>query len=90
MNALPIKHQSPHDVIDNLIADFGIKPVLLAVAARLFRRKPARVSGEFPNLENQPGIAYLDDHLRADLGLPPKADRSPLVDQIVTVRMNYY
>ena len=90
MNALPIKHQSPHDVIDNLIADFGIKRVLLALAARLFRRKPAQAMDNFPNLENQPGVAQLDNHLRADLGLPPLTDRSPLVDQIITVRMNYY
>ncbi len=91
MNALPLKHtKSPHEVIDALIADFGLKPVLMAFASRLLRRKTVLVSNEYPNLENQPGVAHLDDHLRADLGLPPKGDQSPLVDQIILVRTNLY
>ena len=91
MNALPLKEtKSPYDVIDALIADFGLKPVLLAFASRLFRRKVIQVSEHYPNLENQPGFAHLDDHLRADLGLPPKTDQSPLVDQIISVRTRLY
>jgi hypothetical protein len=91
MNALPIKqNHSPHDVIDTLIADFGVKPVLLALAARLFRRRPVTPAAHFPGLEHQPGIDHLGDHLRADLGLPPKADTAPLVDPIVLLRRGYF
>ena len=39
MNALPIENaQTPREVIDDLVASFGLRRVLLAVITRVFRR----------------------------------------------------
>lgn len=84
MNALPIKNR-PHlsEMVDDLIADFGARRVLLALVARLIKRtrppdtRPGRATGQ--DLAAQAGVELLDDRVRADIGLPPKRER-PNID----------
>ena len=84
MNALPLKNR-PHlsEMVDELIADFGARRVLLALVARLIKRtrppdtRPGRATGQ--DLAAQAGVELLDDRVRADIGLPPKRER-PNVD----------
>jgi hypothetical protein len=91
MNALPInKSKLPSTIIDDLIADFGLKTVLLALAARIVRRRREKGSTDFPGLSNQPGLEGLGDHLRRDLGLPPAQGRKIYVDPILLMRRDYY
>jgi hypothetical protein len=75
MNALPIKTPTPQDIIDELVAEFGIKKVVLATIARLFKRTrpPDAVL-----IEKQPGIDELSDRMRADIGLPPQEQGPPV------------
>ncbi len=76
MNALPLKPQTPlSEVVDDLVADFGAKRVLLALVARLITRtRPPDTTG-LPSLHAQPGVEDLPDAVRADIGLPPKEKR---------------
>lgn len=73
MNALHIKGtHTPHEVIDDLIADFGFRKVFLAIFARILRgtRPPDWV--KMPKLGHHPSVDDLPDSVRADIGLPPK------------------
>lgn len=87
MNALPYKNpQTPGAVIDDLIANYGFRKVLLAVAARLFRKQHPPDSAEFPTLRAQPGVDRLTAHLRKDLGLPPETQHQIHIDPIMLRR----
>lgn len=68
MNALPIKTPTPQDIIDELIADVGIKKVIWATITRLF----TRTRPPDGRIENQHGVDGLSDRIRADIGLPPQ------------------
>ena len=87
MNALPLKNPTPlAEVVDDLVANFGLRRVLLAVAARLFRKQHPPDSLSFPKLGRQPGIETLSDHLRQDLGLPPDMHHRIHTDPIMLHR----
>lgn len=87
MNALPLKNPTPlAEVVDDLVANFGLRRVLLAVAARLFRKQHPPDSLSFPKLGRQPGIETLSDHLRQDLGLPPDMHHRIHIDPIMLHR----
>ena len=91
MNVLRIKNaNSPQAVIDGLIADFGLKSVLLALATRIWRRGSVPDSADFPGLANQPGLEHLSDHLRRDLGLPHDTRHKISVDPIMLVRHSHF
>lgn len=80
MNALPIKTPTPQNIIDDLVAEIGIKKVLLAIIARLFKRtRPPNVT----YIENHQDVEHLSDRMRADIGLPPQDHVQQLkIDQI--------
>ena len=81
MNALPLKPRlSLRDAIDQLVADYGVRPVLLAIAGRILKRSRPPDSEAKPLLKNQPGIDALDDRLRSDIGLPPVEPPRAYVD----------
>ena len=83
MNALPLDtNHTPREVIDDLVANFGFRRVLLAVLTQVFKRSQPPDAGPFPRLEAQDGVDGLSDHLRKDLGLPPNANRRLDVDLI--------
>ena len=83
MTALPLKTtNSPHAAIDDLIADFGIRPVLIAFVARLFRRKP-QIVPNVPETGRPPRVDGLNNHLRADLGLPPEDSNVRGIEQLL-------
>ncbi len=87
MNALPLKNPTPlAEVVDDLVANFGLRRVLLAVAARLFRNQHPPDSLSFPKLGRQPGVETLSDHLRQDLGLPPDMHHRIHIDPIMLHR----
>ncbi len=87
MNALPMKNPQPLGaVVDELVANFGLRQVLLAVAARLFRKQHPPDSGTFPKLVKQPGVDRLSDHLRADLGLQPDTHHRMHIDPLMLHR----
>lgn len=54
--------------LEDIIAHFGIRRVLLAALAALIARHRARPLSS---------LVDLDDHLRRDIGLPPKAASPP-------------
>ena len=83
MNALPVKNPTPQEIIDDLIADVGILKVLFATVARMFKRTRPPDSTTFPGIANQPGVDELNNHLRADVGLPPKEAGRIHVDPIL-------
>ncbi|MEO0929286.1 MAG: hypothetical protein AAFY14_01360 [Pseudomonadota bacterium] len=87
MNALPLKGPQPlADVVDDLVANFGLRRVVLAVAARLFRKQHPPDSASFPMLGRQRGVDTLSDHLRQDLGLPPDIHHKIHIDPIMLNR----
>lgn len=73
MNALPIHTgRPPRDVIDELIASFGVRPVLFAVIKRMFKRsRPPDIEAHRLAL-SRARIEGLSDRLRKDVGLPPE------------------
>lgn len=82
MNALPVKRPTPQDMIDDLIAEFGMKRVVLVTIARLFKRTRP------PNLEKQPDVDMLSDRMRADIGLPPQEHSQMVhIDPLLGQRM---
>ena len=90
MNALPLENaQNPREVIDDLVANFGLRRVLLAVITWSFRRTRPPDSPSFPNLRQQPGVDNLSEHLRRDLGLPPDTGSTFRID-LITHRLGGY
>ncbi len=71
MNALPLKPgQNPADILDDLIANHGLRAVLLALMGKLVKRtRPPDTTGDLARLDH-PDLDLLPDHLRADIGLP--------------------
>ena len=86
MNALPVKTPTPQEIIDDLVADVGIVKVIFATLVRLLKRTRPPDSETYPGLANQPGIDTLSDRLRADVGLPPKAQERIPVDLVFLMR----
>ncbi|MEP5762760.1 MAG: hypothetical protein ABJ327_26260 [Litoreibacter sp.] len=87
MNALPVnKNQSPNSIIDELIADHGARRVFFALIARVFTRSRPPDT-HIAKLGNQPGVEYLSDRERADIGLPPKEQRDLPLD-LYSLRRN--
>ncbi|MCK0122279.1 MAG: hypothetical protein ABJO29_10285 [Yoonia sp.] len=81
MNALPIKTPTPQEIIDDLVAEFGIKKVVLATVARLFKRtRPPDLA-----VEKQPGVDGLSDRMRADIGLPPQDHAQQFKIDLITM-----
>jgi hypothetical protein len=75
MNALPIKTPTPQDIIDELVAEFGIKKVVIATIARLFKRTRPPNTAPVPK---HPSVDQLSDRMRADIGLPPQEHGQPV------------
>jgi len=72
MNALPLKNPvTPQAALDRLIADYGLRKVLLAFVARLVAL-PARPKAR--------KIDVIPPYLRKDLGLPPEPPPRTMVD----------
>lgn len=72
MNALPIQTiRPPRDVIDELVTNFGIRQVLLAVIKRMFKRSRPPDADELHRALSRARVEGLSDHLRKDMGLPP-------------------
>lgn len=83
MNALPTKPATPKEIIDDLVADVGILKVVFVTIARAFKRTRP------PNYKPLPGVETLNDHLRADIGLPPREDHRAQVDRITMTRPHF-
>lgn len=81
MNALPLKPgQSPADIIEELIANHGLRAVVLALVTKLVKRtRPPDMVAD-PALRDQPEIDQLSDRMRADIGLPPKTPERAHID----------
>ncbi len=87
MNALPLRNPQPlADVVDDLVASFGLRRVLLAVAARLFRKQHPPDSLSLKKTRRLPAVDKLSDHLRQDVGLPPKLHEQVRIDPIMLHR----
>lgn len=81
MNALPIKNRpSPHVIIDELIADYGLRTVFLTIVSRLVKRtRPPDPRKEARGL-SRGELNLFDNHLRRDLGLPPAQEHRLQID----------
>lgn len=68
---------TPQGEIDKLIADYGLRKILLVLAARLIRRlRP-------PDNKKQPaGGDTIPNYLRKDLGLPPEPPPRLVIDLV--------
>ncbi len=86
MNALPLKPQvTPHGEIDRLIADYGLRRILLALAGRLFRRSRP------PDKPKSRGrVDVIPPYLRKDLGLPPEPPPRIMIDLTHLNRGRFY
>ncbi|PTX54142.1 hypothetical protein C8N43_2949 [Litoreibacter ponti] len=87
MNALPLKSPDTlgttlNDTLDDLIADHGLRPVLLGLLARIAKRTR-------PPDHKYERLDLLDDHMRADLGLPPAEPHKAKVDLHLLMRGLY-
>ncbi len=80
MNAVPLKPgQSLADVMDELIASYGLKGVVLTLAAKMLKRtRPPDIEADL-DLRGQPELDLMPDRLRADIGLAPKPKPNPYV-----------
>lgn len=65
------------EVLDPIIADYGIKQVMLAVLGRLARR-PRPPDDALQKRHKR--LIPLDNHLRQDIGLPPLPKPSVYLD----------
>ncbi len=87
MSTLPLKNpQTLGAIVDELVANFGLRRVLLAVAARLFRKQHPPDSQSFPTPNRQPDVDNLTDHLRRDLGLQPDTHHIVRIDPVMLHR----
>lgn len=81
MNAYPLKPGTQvKDTLDALIADHGLRPVLLTLLSRLTKRTRPPDTGVGLKATDVPKLDLLNDHLRADLGLPPAPSKRAYVD----------
>lgn len=91
MNSVPVKHHdTPQVVLENLIADVGLKTVVFALIGRVFAFRKGADTAENLTLAKQPGVEYLSDHLRKDLGLPPCENQQFFVDPLTISRRNLF
>lgn len=72
--------------IDTLVENFGLRRVVLAMIARLFRKTRPPDSPSFPGLGEQADLSQLSDRLRRDVGLPPDQGRMTYVDPLLMGR----
>ena len=69
MNAIPLRDDpAPTETLERLVARYGLRRVLLALARLALRPRP-------PVPREHPGA--LNDHLRRDIGLAPLSPRGP-------------
>jgi len=81
MNALPIEpNTSLKDTLEDLISDYGLRHVVLALLSRLAKRTRPPDIKVGPKVKDAPQLDLLNDHLRADLGLPPAERNKAYVD----------
>jgi hypothetical protein len=91
MNALPLKNRrEPSEIIDDLIEDYGVRRVALAILSRIHKRSrpPDGVVRDRQVME--PRIDVLSDHLRRDLGLPPEGPPKAHVDLAIWARRDFF
>jgi len=83
MNALPVSKPTPQEIIDKLIADFGIRQVLLATITRILRqtRPPDILKARVPHT--------LSDRMREDIGLPPQKTEKVSVELLTMLHRNF-
>ncbi|SFR43022.1 hypothetical protein [Litoreibacter janthinus] len=81
MNALPLEPRPVlTDTLDELINDHGLHRVVLTLLGRLAKRTRPPDIKVGPKAADVPGLDLLNDHLRADLGLPPAAPNRAMVE----------
>lgn len=72
MNAVPMKPKvALSETLDDLIADHGLRPVILGLLGRLAKRTRPPDTKVKPRRGPAPRLDQINDHMRADLGLPP-------------------
>lgn len=81
MNALPLKTAPAlKDTLEELIQDHGLRSVLLTLLVRITKRTRPPDTKVALKAKDAPGLDLLNDHLRADLGLPPSTYNRALID----------
>lgn len=65
----PIFHPTLAEMLDAALARHGLRAVVLSLAAALIRARRMRASAA--------RLHGLDDHLRRDIGLPPRGPSPP-------------
>ncbi len=86
MNALPLKTR-PQDAIDQLIADYGVIKVFLTVLTRVLKRSRPPDRARRPDPRQ---LGVMDDHIRADLGLPPNQQPNLRIDLMAMNRHSIF
>lgn len=99
MNALPLKTGSlktgplsarPQDAIDQLIADYGVIKVFLTVLARLIKRTRPPDRAAQARKPDPRQLSMMDDHIRADMGLPPSPKSTLQIDLMAMNRHSIF
>lgn len=81
MNALPIEPHTPlRETLDDLIHDYGLRQVTMALLRRLAKRTRPPDTKVGLSVKDAPKLDLMNDHLRADLGLPPAQPNKALID----------
>ncbi|SFR34302.1 hypothetical protein SAMN04488005_0632 [Yoonia tamlensis] len=87
MNATPVKEQSfLKEAIDELVATFGAKKVLIEVTARLFRKIHPPDTARPTDVQ----VYGMSDHIRKDIGLPLHADGPQQINPVVVHMLNRF
>jgi hypothetical protein len=69
MNVIPLRDDpAPIETLERLVARYGLRRVLLALARLALRPRP-RAPRDYPGA--------LSDHMRRDIGLPPAPPPGP-------------
>ena len=81
MNALPIEPHTPlRETLDDLIHDYGLRQVTMALLRRLAKRTRPPDTKVGLRAKDARQLDLMSDHLRADLGLPPAERHKAYVD----------
>ncbi|MEP4125331.1 MAG: hypothetical protein ABJL98_11505 [Lentilitoribacter sp.] len=80
MNTMPVKKNTQlNEAVEELFASYGTMTVLFEVTARLFRKFHPPDTASVPNLDT----FGMSDHMRKDIGLPPKSDSPQRINPVV-------
>ena len=80
MNAMPVKENNLlSEAVEELFASYGKRTVLFEVTARLFRKFHPPDTVSVSNLDT----FGMSDHMRKDIGLPPKSDSPQRINPVV-------